>query len=164
MGIKNYSSEYAQQYNWKNEGTISSAQSALTTDKSAALINALATAKRVIVTVDDGTVAQNFRFRCSADADSNVINVYAMRGDDDHYQLVATLTLTGGSQVVSTQVFVDTIVLTASTDVWPTEISINSRANNSVALVSLKTHGYKNFLFIATTLGSAALVVEKARL
>lgn len=159
-----YSSEFQHQYEWEVAKILTTAQAALGTDKSVATVHALTATGIARFQPDDGAVAMEFRFLCSADADSNVINLYAMRGDGDHYELIATLTLTGGTQVIDSLVAVDTIVETANTEVWPTAIAVMSQANNSVAKIALNTHGYKNFLFIATTLNSASLKIQKTRL
>jgi len=159
-----YSSEFQHQYEWDVAKELTTAQAALGTDKSAATVHALTATGIARFQPDDGTVALEFRFLCSADADSNVINLYGMRGDSDHYELIATFTLTGGTQVIDSIVAVDTIAETANTEVWPTAIAVMSQANNSVAKIALNTHGYKNLLFCATTLNSASLKIQKARL
>ena len=162
-----YSLEATKQYKWELIKNITTAQAALGTDKSKATVEALASTGLAIDAIDDGTVALAYMFECSSDADANTVNLYALRegmGGGSHYRLVATFALTGGSQVIGSLVGVDTISLTASTKVWPTAISVQSQGNNSIASITLNTHGVGKFLFIATTLNSANLTVRKTRL
>jgi len=162
-----YSLEATKQYKWELVKSITTVQAALGTDKSKATVEALAAAGLAIDIIDDGTVAQAYMFECSADADANTVNLYALRegiGGSNHYRLVATFTLTGGKQVIGSLVGVDTIALTASTKVWPTAINVQSQANDSVAEITLNTHGVSKFLWISTTLNSANLTIRKARL
>jgi len=162
--MNSYESKFQRQYGFKRIKTLTTAQAALDTDKSATTVHRLTATGICRIQIDDGSPALNMRFLCSADADSNVINIYAMRGSD-HYILIGTYTLTGGTQVDGTVgVFVDTIAQTASTEVWPSAHQVSSQANNSVAMLSLNTHGYSDFLIIATTLNSAALAVDVARM
>lgn len=159
MGERVYAEDHEQQYDWSNVGTLSAAASAPTTNKSRKVVEAL---ESVVDTLEDGTKAVNYRFLCDSDGDSNVLNMYAMRGDD-HYTLIATLTLTGGTQVDgSIGVFVDTIVVT--NEQWPTEIAVQNDAANGIANIALYTHGYSKFLFLATTFADAEVKVEKARM
>ena len=150
-------------------GTITVAQAALTTDKSAVTVHALASTKTAFILPANGTVAVEARFRgIASDADSNVLNLYAMRGGpgvtkrSDHYTLIATLTLTTGTQVYSTgNLFVDTIVVT--NEKWTDEIKVVSDAANGIAHISFNTHGCSNFVLIATTLGSTSVIVEASQ-
>jgi hypothetical protein len=112
---------------------------------------------------DDGAIAQNVRFRGDAnDADSNVVEVYAMRGEGDHFTRICTLTLTTGTQVYSSGVrFVDTIV--TSNEKWIDDIVAVSPEANDIAHIAFNTHGYRYFAFIASTLNSTSVIVEAAR-
>lgn len=150
-------------------GTITSAQSAPTTDKSAVTLHALASTKTAFVLPANGTVALEVRFRgVMTDGHSNVLNLYAMRGGpgvtkkSDHYTLIATLTLTTGTQIYSTgNLFVDTIVVT--NEKWTDAIKVVNDAANGIAHLSWNTHGYSNFLMIATTLNSTSVIVEASQ-
>lgn len=149
------------QYPWLQKGVLTTVQAALTTNKSAATVNALTATGIVIVKVDDGTVALDVRFRgVATDADSNVINIYAMVGTD-HYTRIAVLTLTTGTQTDGTNLFVDTI--TIANEKWTDEIAVTSDAANGIAHVALNTHGMSRFLFIATTLNSTSIIVDVRR-
>jgi hypothetical protein len=148
------------QYNWLNRGNISVAGSALTTDKSAATVHALTATTFIRIKVDDGTVALDLRWRGGSDGDSNVQNLYAMRGDGDHYTRIATLTFVTGTQTDGTYLFVDTITIT--NEKWADAIEVISDAANGIAHISLNTHGYKNFVLLGTTVAST-LYVDTAR-
>jgi len=149
------------QYDWQKIGNISVAGVALTTDKSATTVHALTTSVTRIK-VDDGAIALDIRWRGGVDGDVNVQNLYAMRGDSDHYTLIATLTLTTGTQTDGTYLFVDTIAITAGTEHWADAIEAISDAANGIAHISLNTHGFKNFVLLGTTVAST-LYVDAAR-
>lgn len=157
------------QNSWREIGVLTTSQVALTTDKSAAIVNALTSTGIVIFPPTDNTVAVDFRFRgVASDGDNNTLNLYAMRGDSDHYTRIATLALTTGTQRYSTtqvystaNFFVDTIAIT--NEKWGDDIVDVSDADNGIAHIVLNTHGYSNFLFIATTLNSASIIIEVAR-
>ena len=157
--------EFVSQYVFESMGIITAAQAALGTDKSAATTHALAAAGLARKKLPSGTQAILLRFLCSADGDSNVINIYGMLGDNDHYHLAGTYTLTGGKQVDGTiGVFCDTVAESGTTEVWPSDTVVSSDANDSICTLALKTHGFSNLLIIATTLGSTQLKVEVARI
>jgi len=157
--------EFVSQYGFESMGIITAAQAALGTDKSAATTHALAAAGLARKKLPAGTQAAILRFLCTADGEAQVINVYAMYGDNDHYHLAGTWSLTGGKQVDGTiGVFVDTVAVSGTTEVWPSIIVESSDANDSIATLALKTHGVSNLLVIATTLGSTQLKVEVARI
>jgi hypothetical protein len=143
--------------------TLTSAQAALTTDKSAATVDALAAAKTAIIDVEDGTVALEVRLRVTgSDGDSNVLNLYAMAGDSDHYTLMGTITTTAGTQVFSSgNLFVDT--MTFASELWIDDIIVLSDAADGIARISWNTQGYTKFLLIATTLNSATVHVDYRR-
>lgn len=158
-----YSRSEVLQYIWDSVGTITSSQAALGNDKSAALVNALADAKRIIYSPADGQVAFETRWKGGANNEINVVNVYAMRGDNDHYTPIATLTITTGQQTDGTANFIDTIA--KSNDSWPDNgIEVMSNADDGIARVALNTYGYKHFLFTAPTLASADLEMEAAQI
>lgn len=146
---------------WVVAGTLTTSQAALTTDKSAATVNALTSTGIVKITPANNTPAIDIRFRGVTDADSNVVNIYAMAdpaGDGDHYTRIITLTLTTGTQTDGTNLFIDTI--TSSNEKWVDDIVVVSDAANGIAHVELNTHGYTHFLVIATTLANDSLIVD----
>ena len=157
MGVI-YSRAEVLQYIWEAVGTISLSQAALGNDKSAALVNAIASEKAIIYAPVDGQVAFELRFNGGANNDINIINVYAMRGDDDHYTPIATLTLNTGLQ----SGFIDSVGKT--NDSWPDNGIEVMNTSDGIARVAMNTYGYKNFLFIAPTLASSDLTIESVRI
>lgn len=166
-----YVRESIQQTGWENvnfengrQTSITSTQAALTTDKSATIIDALATAKTAIINAEDGTAALEIRLRATgSDGNINILNLYAMAGDKDHYTLMGTITATVGTQIFSSGVlFVDT--MTFASELWPDDIVVLSDANNGIARIAWNTQGYKKFLLIATTLVSAAIHIDYRRI
>jgi len=152
MAGKVFTEETQTQRACQKAGTLSTSQVALTTNKIKAVVEALTSTGIALVAIDHGVPAVAFRFRTDADADTNVLNIYAMRGDD-HYALIATITLTGGTQIDGdVGVFCDTIAITDGTEVWPTSMAAMSTANDSIAELAFNTHGVSKLLFIATTL------------
>ena len=161
MGVIQLSRSAVAQYHWHTAGTLTTSQAALTTSKSAATVDALISTGIVKVTPVDNTVALELRFKgVATDADSNVLNMYAMR-DTDHYTLIGTLTLTTGTQTDDTNLFVDTINITS--ELWTDDIVVMSDAANGIAKVALNTQGHTHFLFIATTLNSTSVIVDYVR-
>ena len=151
-------------YNWENQGSITSQQSALGADKSAAVVNALDDAKKIIYEATYRTVAVEMRLKGDmVDGQINVIDMLGMRGDSDDYIPIATLTITTGTQTDGTNLYVDKIVDTVKFQ-WPSNVEIMSNENNGVARISFNTHRYKKFLFIATTLNSNSISIDAARL
>jgi len=146
-------------------GTITVQQAALTTDKSAATVDLLAAANRIIITPSNGSVELDLRFRgVMTNADSNTVVMYAMRGDSDHYKPIATLTLTTGTQIFSSgNLFVDTIGV--ANRAWPDAIVPEGGGLNGIASLWLNTHGYKKFLFLCTSkaVGTTSIMIDVAR-
>lgn len=150
---------------WKDLGTISVAQNALATTQFAVTIaEALASTKIIKAEIPYGAANVELRFHGTAsDADSNTLNIYAKRDNDDYYQLLATLTLvTGtGQKGAATELWVDGV--TEDVDATPNGSggAINL-TDNSIGRYYFKPGGYKDLLIIATTLGSTNIGVEIA--
>ena len=161
----NYSVPAVDQHPWVPMKSLTTVQAALGTDKSETTVQALTATGITRYKVGELTSAISLRFRTGADAGADVVEMYALRdsldGVDGHYELVCGVTLTGGKQTNPDGVFCDTAVVVASSESWPTAVKFDSTALDSVARVSFNTHGYKEFLFIATTLAST-LIVETA--
>ena len=160
-----YSEKHIKQYDWHNIGNLTTAQAALTTDKSAATVNALTSTGIVVFAADDGAVTYEFRFRGDTEGDSDNINIYAMRGDNDHYTLIGTITaMLTGSQTDGTYFFKDTIPA-PNPEKWGNAddmVNIDDAANGIGKLI-LNTLGYSHFLFIATTLNGEVIYIDAAR-
>ena len=159
MNYKVYSNPAVDQHDWKPVGAnLTTVQAALGTDKSAATVRALTGTGITRYIVPESVSAISLRFLTGADANADILNLYAIRGDG-HYELVCGITLTGGKQVDGdVGVFCDTAVVVGSTEVWPTSLSFSSQGDDGVAKLTLNTHGYSEFLFIATTLADALQV------
>lgn len=160
--MSRYSEEFQFQYDWESVGILAAAVSISQTDKSKATVEALGV---IVDKIDDGTVAVNYRFLCDVDAQSNVVDIYVMRGDD-HYTRLGTVTLTGGKAVVTLTngtvgVFCDTAAM--SNEKWQTSVGVASPINDDYASISLNTHGYSSVLFLATTFADTNIEVQKAR-
>ncbi len=153
MGTKIFTEEAQTQRSWNRiSPNLTTAQATLGTDASKATVEALTATGLCIYEIPHDASAGSFRFHTDADGDSNVVEVWALRGND-HYQLVQIIELTGGKQLDGdVGVFCDTLAFTASKEVWPTAMAASSQATDSIAMFSLNFHGYEKLLFIATTL------------
>jgi hypothetical protein len=152
-----------QQYDWENQGSITTQQDALGVDKSAATVDALVDAKKIIYEIENGTIAVEIRFKGNmTNGQSNVINMCSMRGVADDYIPIATLTLVAGTQTDGTNLYVDTIEETVPFE-WLSNVEIMSNGDNGIARLAINTHGHSRFLFLATTLNSTSLLVDIAR-
>ena len=98
------------------------------------------------------------RFQTTADGNAHVVEVWGAAGQDS-VTLIATLTLTGGTQEVDSVVFVDTII--ASTQgLYAAGVVMDSAANR-ICRYAVNTFGYSKLLFLATTLqASTTLKIE----
>lgn len=112
-------------------------------------------------TVPQDVNAGEFRFQTTADGDSHVVEIWGSRGVD-HFTLLATLTLTGGTQEADNSLyFVDTIV--ASTENLPQAGTVCDSATNRICRYVVDLCGYDKLLIIATTLASnTTLAVQMA--
>ena len=151
-----------------NVGNITVIQAALgVTERDYASVEALLSTQKAVYTPTDGAKEAEVRFITPADADGWVVEMYAAKTAYDHYTRMATLTLTGGTQVHSSgKVFVDTLVGTneAWIGTFPPPREIQS-AVNMIARYSWLLKGYKRFLFIASTIEAGKrLEVEVAEI
>lgn len=105
--------------------------------------------------------AAEIRFQTTEDADAHVVEVWGSRGKD-HFTLLATLTLTGGTQEGDDDLyFVDTIV--PSTQNLPQTGKVCDSAANRICRYVVDLCGYSKILILATTLASSTnLRVELA--
>ncbi len=144
-----------------------------------AALAALSNQLRAVRTIDDNTSSSNamfldlsskdehyleMRFFGNGTAeDSNILALYAARGDNDDYGLVATITLTTGTMIRQggTDLYADTITLTSELD-EAFEPTLASSADNQMAKLWINTNGYSKFMLIATTLGSTTIRSEVA--
>jgi len=109
------------------------------------------------------------RFETTADADATVVEIWLASGatmrdaGEAQFTLGAILTLTGGTQTgTNSNVFVDTIVETASTGIM-TDFTVVDSAANRMAIYRGDLRGYKKVVIIATTLESSSDFYAAAR-
>jgi len=94
--------------------------------------------------------ALELRFQTTADADSHVVEMWGARGCD-HMTLLATLTLTGGTQEGDNSLyFVDTITV-ANENLFQNGELMDCAAANRIARYGVDIMGYSKLLFLATT-------------
>jgi len=161
MGVVTLARSASPQYPWRNAGSLTTEQAVLTTDKSAATVNALTSTGTVFIAPTDNTVAIELRFRCTGTEDvDDIVTLYGMRGTD-HYTRMATLTLINGTQTDGTYTFHDTV--TIGNEKWIDDIVDMSDAADGIARVCFNTHGYSKFLLIANDLDNDAILVDWVR-
>ncbi len=147
---------------WKKIGQITVVQAALgVSARDSASVEALASTKTAVYTPTDGAMEAEVRFITPADGDAWILQMYQAKGANDHYVRMATLTLTGGTQVHSTgKVFVDTLAATNEaayrTANWgPQEVQ---SATDYIARYHWPLMRYTRFLFIASTIESGKIL------
>jgi hypothetical protein len=99
-----------------------------------------------------------------SDGDSNILDVYESRGENDDLTDALTLTYTVGTQVVrgGTRLYHDTLTITETDEALE---AVKSRdADNDIVKLWINTNGVSRLVFIATTLGSTDIKVEYAPL
>jgi hypothetical protein len=159
-----YSRLYSRQYHWNTvDGSITSSQAALGNDKSTTIVDAIADANKLTFSLDDGWAAIEIRFRGGANNEANILNLYAKKDSDDHYTPIAVLTLRTGQQTDGTYNFIDTINVSSKS--WPDGgMEALSLADDAIARLDMNTYGYKDFLLIATALGSSEIFADVVRI
>jgi hypothetical protein len=155
------------QYPWIiGTSGISVAQAVLTAFDDAN-VTAIATTKKILLTIPDGWGGVDLRIRIDGgnENDSNQIEMY-YRSDQvstlgaartaDYWNHLATLTVLQGTCLYSNSMyFIDTI--TDTNVVW---IGVPRARNvaNGIATYHFTTYGYKYFLFICPTITSNAVI------
>ena len=152
-----------------NVGNITVIQAALgVTERDYASVESLLSTQKAAYTPTDGAKEAEVRFITPADGDGWALEMYAAKTAYDHYTRMATLTLTGGTQVHSSgKVFVDTLV--GTNEAWLGGVhekhQVIQSAVNMIARYSWLLKGYKRFLFIASTIEAGKrLEVEVAEI
>jgi len=89
-----------------------------------------------------------------ADADTNVMEVWAARDQDSDFVLIGSLALVTGKMTFkgSSRLYNDTAVNTEADASF--EAIVTNSASDSIAKMTIERNGYAQFLFIATTLNS----------
>ncbi len=153
---------YLKQYYWQPGGTITSAQALLgAAALTHAAVKTLAAAKKVLIEIPQGWLAEELRFYSDSAAGTiDIVELYAASTSDsepDHYRHFAQLTLTVGTQEYGSNKFHDTVVAVSN---WLTGKGAVSPANNTFGSYVLNNHGHSNVLVIASTKGSTTLGCE----
>lgn len=116
-------------------------------------VEALAATKKVIVTIPNGWVGVEFRFRSDgSENDDNILQCFASAGVD-HYRWIGQLTATQGTleETENTIFWADTLTAGA-TALWPTAVATSGMAaTDHIATWSMNTHGYDKWLFLMST-------------
>ncbi len=162
MVVAGEKESYLKQYFWQSGGTITSAQAMLGASAlTHAAVKALTAAKKVLIVIPQGWIAEELRwYSDSAAGTVDIVELYAASTSDsnpDHYRHFAQLTLTVGTQEYGSNKFHDTVVAVSN---WLTNKGAASPANNTFGSYVLNNHGHSNILAIASTLGSSLLGCE----
>lgn len=128
-----------------------------------AIVEALADANKVLITVPNGVPAIELRFYGDdSDAGTETLELYAAASTDslkDYYRRMAQLALVMGTgQFTAALTFYDTI--TPASENWLSTMAEVSPADNSFASYVFNTHGCNKFLVIASSAISDNLYVQ----
>ncbi len=153
---------YLKQYFWQAGGQITSAQALLGASAlTHAAVKALADAKKILIEIPQGWLAEELRwYSDSAAGTIDIVELYAASTSDsnpDHYRHFAQLTLTVSTQVNGSNKFHDTVVAVSN---WLTNRGAVSPANDTFGSYALNNHGHSHILAIASTLGSTTLLCD----
>lgn len=147
---------------WNVAGSITSETTALAvTGRDVATVDALAAAKIVKLSPPlPGPYAMLLRFRADGAADlDSVLEMYAARWSDDHYNRCASLTVVTGTQDTDTSTihFVDTITPANEDALFDGE---ESNLTNMIAHYYMRTLANDRFIFIASDLDSTTAYID----
>jgi len=131
------------------------------TERTDAIVEALAAAKKVLIKPPNGVVSIELRFRSDGtEDDANIAELYLATGVD-HYRHVDQLTVTQGQQIYSTGIyFADTIA--SAGEQWISATSEPS-PTNSIASYVLNMHAYDRLWVVASDLVTTSLYVDWRR-
>ncbi len=176
MSVKQFSEDFLSHYFWHKDGdatpwlgsgtiyngkitTVAAAGNYNETNRTSALVEALADAKKVLIKPPNGAVSLELRFRSDGSADdNNVIQLFAAAGAD-HYIHMAQLTTQQGAQIDTGSIyFADAI--TPANEIWLTSNSELSTTDDYIGRYVFNRHGYDRFWIIASTLATTTLYVD----
>ncbi len=147
---------------WIVAGSITSETAALAvTGRDVTTVDALAATKTIKLAPPlPGPYAMMLRFR--ADGANNldsVLQMYAARTADDHYNLVAQLTVVTGQQDTATSTihFVDTITPASEDALYEGE---ESNATDTIAHYYVRVLANDRFIFIASDLDTTTVYAD----
>jgi len=145
---------------WVNAGNITVEHAALGVDgRDYATVKALTSTNVVHIDPAGSPYAMLLRFRADGAEDlDSVLQMYGSRGED-HYQLLAQLTVVTGQQDTDTSTihFVDTITPASENTLFDGE-EVNLA--NGIALYYLRTLGYNKFTFVCSDLDSTTVYID----
>jgi hypothetical protein len=168
---------HTEEYAWEDLGDITVQQAALAGNaRDYASVTELAAANRVLWTPQKRKVSLEFRFEMDgAENATSIIACYGhcpridSSGDEqnDEFTIICSLTLTQGTQEGNTAstYFADT--LAEGTDkAWLSSTTLIQKdgGDNQCARWLINKHGYRDFIFIATTLSVNTIHVWGRRL
>lgn len=162
--LLNPTEEVIHQFDWETIGNVTVQQAALAVNaRDNASVMALAEANRILLTVEEGAVAYELRFRSDGNEDDeNVWQVYAEAGED-HFVHLAQLTTVQGTQDHETGHFADEI--TEAVPNWITDTKVVDPAvpADTIARYVFNTHGYTRFAFVCSTLATTTGYIDARR-
>ena len=123
-----------------------------------ASVVAVAAATKIIVTIPNGWVGIEFRFRSDGNADDDIVLQAFASSGVDWYRFIATLTIKQGTLDCGATHFDDSVVETA-TGLWPTTIKANA-STDFIGGWSMNTHGYDRWLFLASDLDTTTQYID----
>jgi len=125
-----------------------------------ATVEALAAAKKVKITPFNGTPAIALRFKSDGSAnDDSIIQLYAANGVD-HYQHMAQLTVTQGTQLYSTGIYFCDKITPANEEWYSTVTELDGTGINFIGGYVFNTHGCDRFLILCNDLDTTTLYVD----
>jgi len=146
------------QYSWATLGTFTMTTATPSVTNRTAALFAVNDTNNVVYTIP--SAYNRIRLRCSSttDGDSSVFDVYLMNSASDHYNRVATLTFTTGTQTAGTlgYEFADTLVETNSN--WHKTASVMSPTGNFIAEYAIDVLGSAKIGINPTTITNTAIV------
>jgi len=155
--------QWIDQCEWTKVGDITAAHAVLGVAERLVGSEGLEIEEHAIYYPSRGNTAFDLRvISDGSEDDSNVVEVYAARGEDS-WTHVGQITCAQGQQVHEADVdyFADTMTVVQS-DASFGQTEYGTAANN-ICHVITKTKGYDRFLFIVSTLTSTTVTLEAAK-
>lgn len=145
---------------WNKAGSITVENAALSvTGRDVATVDAIATANTIKLSPPlPGPYAMLLRFRSDgSDTNDSILQMYAARGND-HYNLVAQLTVVQGQQIQSGSIyFCDTITPANEDTIYDGE---EFGADNTIAHYYIRTLANDRFIIIASDLDTTTVYCD----
>lgn len=170
---------HVEEYAWEDLGDLTVQQAAFASaNLDYATVYAVVAANRALWTPRKRKVALEFRFEMDgSENNTSVLKAYGhcpridSNGDEqnDEFVHIADLTITQGTQNGNTAstFFANVIAETSTSLAWLSTTSVikpSTEIDDFVARWLINKHGYKDFVFIATTLGVTTIHIWGRRL